>query len=191
MKMTLPDKPGFPPGRQLKQQARVRVVLLTLISFLLGIGVTAIWFHFNPNPNAEKSQQSEDVVSEQPAVPAKVTQPSRPFVQGHPPVDATAIDDVKQIIPNFASVSLADGEQILQDAMLKKFQQTAKDADAQVKQAEQQISQLQSSGSSDELKAARKRLEEVKAQGTEKLQQIAAKLQTDIAALKQLKGAAP
>ena len=111
-------------------------------------------------------------------------------MQGHPPVDAVAIDEVKQMVPNFTSVSLADGEQILQDATLKKFQQTAKDTDAQVGQAEQQISQLQTSGSSDELQAARKHLEEIKAQGTEKLQQIAAQLQTDIAALKQLKGAA-
>ena len=181
-----------PEGGRLAERAQVRVVLLALISFVLGVGLTATWFHFNPNSNLEnlKSQQSQEASDEQPAMPAQVAQPSRPFIQGHPPVDAAAIDDVKQIVPNFASVSLTDGEQMLQDAMLKKFQQTAKDTDAQVKQAEQQISQLQTSGSSEALQAARKHLEDIKTQGTQKLQQIAAQLQTDIAALKQLKGAA-
>lgn len=188
--MTLPDRPRLSRKVRRGEQAQVRVALLTLISFLAGVAVTAFWFHSNPNPAAAKLQQSDENVSEQPAMPARAAQPSRPFIQGHPPVDAAAIDEVKQLVPKFTTLSLADGQQMLQDAMLKKFQETAKDTDAQVNQAEQQITRLQISGSADELQAARKHLEEIKAQGTGKLQQIAARLQTDIAALQQLKGAA-
>lgn len=119
------------------------------------------------------------------------SRPPRPYVPSHPPVDATAIAEVKQAIPNFASVSLADGEQILREAALKKFTAAAKDMDIQVKQAQEQLVQAENGQSAAVQQAARKHLQQTQAEQTEKLQQIAAHLQAQIAALKQLKGATP
>lgn len=195
MKLTPASKVAFSKQPQPKEQAQVRIIILVLVSFLLGAAVTALWFHLAPNRNVENSStevngqagQPDNQPSDETAVTAKP--PARPFVASHPPVDAGTIEGVKQAIPDFASVSLADGEQILREATLKKFEQAAKDMAAQVRQAQQQISQAQNSGSPDEQLAARIHLQQVQAQGTEQLQQIAAQLQTEIAALKQLKDA--
>ena len=195
MRLALADEMGFVSKPRKKKQAGVRIVILVLVSFLLGVAATALWFHLAPNRNVENSSpqvsgqegQPDNAPSEEPAV--KVNPPARPFVASHPPVDATTIEEVKSIIPDVASVTLAEGEQMLREATLKKFEQAAKDMDAQVQQAQQQITQAQNSGSPDGQQAARKHLQQVQAQGTEKLQQIASQLQAQIAALTQLKNA--
>jgi len=164
--------------------------MLALASFLLGVAATAFWFHLTPKPDAESSssQTAIEPDTRQPAEPAvNVNRSPRPLVANHPPVDAAAIEQVKEAIPNFASVSLEDGTQILREAALKQFMATTKEMDAQVKQAEQQA---KDSPSTAEQETARKHLQQIQAAGTEKLQQIAARLQTQIAALQQLKGAA-
>jgi hypothetical protein len=193
MKLTPASKVIFPKQLQTKEQAQVRIVILALVSFLLGVAVTASWFHFAPNRNVENSiSQVNGLESQQDnqpsAVPAaNVNPPARPFVASHPPVDAATIEEVKQTIPNFASVSLADGTQILREAALKQFAAAAKEMDTQVKQAQEQLVQAENGQSAAEQQAAVKHLQQTQAEQTEKLQQIAAQLQTQIAALKQLK----
>jgi len=194
MKLTSANQVGSGKKPRMGEQAQVRIVILALVSFLLGVAATAFWFHFTSNRTAANpsSQISEEAAAGQPAVPVvNASRSARPFVASHPPVDATAIEEVKQAIPNFASVSLADGEQILREAALKKFEQAAKEMDAQVKQAQQQLAQAENGQSAAEQQAAMKLVQQTQAEQTEKLQQIAARLQTQIAALKQLKGATP
>jgi hypothetical protein len=174
------------------KQAQVRVAILPLISFLLGIVVTVLWFQFGPNHQVEKTNLSLEntrPAAEQPVEPAITpNRPSRPFVPSHPPVDSTTLEAVKQAIPNYASVSLADGIQTLREAALKQFTAMTKEMDAQVQQAQQQLIQAEKSQSATEQQAARKHLQDTQAAAAEKIQQIAAELQTRIAALKQLKG---
>ena len=55
MKLTLASKVIFPKQLQTKEQAQVRIVILALVFFLLGAAVTAFWFHFASNRNAENS----------------------------------------------------------------------------------------------------------------------------------------
>jgi hypothetical protein len=176
------------------EQAQVRSVILALVSFLLGVATTAFWFHFtSPRTTVNaNSQTSEATAAEQPAAPAvNANRPARPFVPSHPPVEATAMAEVKLAIPNFASVSLADGEQILREAALKKFATAAKDMDIQIKQAQAQLVQAENGQSAAAQQAAREHLQQIQAEETEKLQEIAAHLQAQIAALQQLKGTTP
>ncbi|HXR47640.1 MAG TPA: hypothetical protein VN784_09390 [Candidatus Limnocylindrales bacterium] len=197
MILTPPNKIAFPGKSQAKEQAQVRIVILVLVSFLLGAAATALWFHVAPDRNVENSStqvngqegQADNPPPDEPAV--KANPPARPFVASHPPVDAATIEEVKQAIPNFASVSLADGTQILREATLKQFAAAAKEMDVQVKQAQEQLVQAQNGQSAAEQQAAMKHLQQTQAEQTEKLQQIAAQLQTQIAALKQLKGVTP
>jgi len=190
MKLKPANIVGPPQKLSTPEQAQVRIVILVLVSFLLGVVATAFWFHLTTKPDAEisSSQTAIEPDAGQPVEPAiNVNRSPRPLVANPPPVDAAAIAEVKQAIPNFASVSLEDGTQILREAALKQFMATTKEMDAQVKQAEQQAKDSQSAS---EQETARKHLQQIQAAGTEKLQQIAARLQTQIAALQQLKGAA-
>lgn len=108
----------------------------------------------------------------------------------NPPVNAGAIDDVKRALPNFASVSVEEGTRILQAAALKDFKAAADEIEVQVKEAQERLSQARNGGSEAEQQAALKHLEQVQTQQAEKIQQIAARAQAQIDALRQLKGTA-
>jgi hypothetical protein len=176
------------------ERAQVRVILLTLVSFLLGVAATASWFHLAASRHADNLSSptsGEPAVgpSAEPVVTANP--PAQPFVASHPPVDAATIEAVKQAIPNYASVSLEDGTQVLREAALKQFAAAAGEMDAQVKQAQEQLVQAESSQAAAEQSAALKHLQQTQVEQTEKLQQIAAQFQAQIAALKQLKKMTP
>ena len=185
---------GFPRKPATGGQAQVRVILLALVCFLLGGGVTAFWFHLTASSNAaiSSSPTGGEPDTEQSAGPANLANPpARPFVASHPPVDAATIEAVKQAIPNYASASLEAGVQVLRVAALKQFSAAANEMDAQVKQAQEQLVQAENGQAAAGQQAAMKHLQQTQAEQAEKLQQIAAQLQTQIAALKQLKGATP
>lgn len=167
------------------------MVILALVSFFLGVVATTFWFRFSSgsNPGNSSIQTTAEPASDEPAAPTVTPNPpARPVVASHPPVDAAVIEEVKQAIPNFVSVPLADGEQTLREAALKQFTAAAKEMDIQVKQAQQQFVQAETDQSATEQQAARKHLQQTQAEETEKLQEIAAHLQNQIAALEQLKG---
>lgn len=101
-----------------------------------------------------------------------------------PMPDSTLIEEVKRAIPNLASISVADGAQILRETALRDFKTAAAD---QVKEAEQRLTEAQNGKSEAEQQAAMKHFQQVQAEQTEKLKQIAARLQAQIATLKQIK----
>ncbi|MBI4325405.1 MAG: Gldg family protein [Chloroflexi bacterium] len=105
-------------------------------------------------------------------------------------IDPATTEAVKHMIPNFASVSVEGGTRILREAALREFKAAANEMEIQVKEAQQQLSRAQNGGSDAEQQAAMKNLQQVQAEQTEKLRQIAARSQAQIEALQQLKGAA-
>lgn len=100
---------------------------------------------------------------------------------------ASTIEEVKRAIPNLNSVSLAEATQTLRVAALKEFAEATEAMERAVKDAEQRVQQAQSGGSEADQQTAVKHLQQVQAEHTEKLKQIAAALQARIAALSQLK----
>lgn len=117
---------------------------------------------------------------------------SRPNPQPKPSAEAsniaaTATQEVMGAIPNLAAVSVEEGTQILRDAAMKQFKAAVDERGVQVKAAEQQIIRAQQSGSETDQEAAMKRLQQVQSDQAEKLKQIAASLEAQLAALKQLK----
>jgi hypothetical protein len=111
------------------------------------------------------------------------------YVPSHPLVDAATIEAVKLAVPNYASVSLADGTQVLRAAALKQFAVVAKEMDVRVRQAEERLSEAENGQIAAEQQAALTNLRQTQAEQTGKLQEITAQLQAQIAALKQLKNA--
>ncbi len=105
-------------------------------------------------------------------------------------VNTAAVQEVKILIPNLATVSVQEGERIVQEAALKDFTAAAKEMAAQLKEAEQRMSQAQNGGSEAEQQAARANLQQVQGEQTEKLKQIAARSKAQFDAFQQLKAAA-
>ena len=104
-------------------------------------------------------------------------------------INTAAIQEVKALIPDLAAVSVEAGKQILQDAALKDFTAAAKEMETQVKEAEQRLTQAQNGGTDAEQQAAMKHLQQVQAEQTEKLKQIAARSKAQIDTFQQLKAA--
>ena len=104
-------------------------------------------------------------------------------------VNTNAIQEVKALIPDVAAVSVEVGKQILRDAALKDFTAAVKEMETQVKEAEQRLAQAQNGGFEAERQAAMKHFQQVQAEQTEKLKQIAAKSKAQIDTFQQLKAA--
>jgi len=105
-------------------------------------------------------------------------------------IDPAAIAEVKRLIPNFASMSVEDGTRVLRESALKDFKAAVSEMEIQVREAEQRVSQAQNGKSEEEQQAAMKLLQQVQADQTGKLKQIAARSAAQIEALRQLKEAA-
>jgi hypothetical protein len=106
-----------------------------------------------------------------------------------PLINTNAIQEVKALIPDLAAVSVEAGKQMLQDAALKDFTAAAKEMQTQIKEAEQRLSQAHNGGSDAEQQAAMKHLQQVQAEQTEKLRDIAAKAKAQSDSFLQLKAA--
>jgi hypothetical protein len=179
---------------QKKEQAQVRILIVALVSFFLGVAATAFWFHLASNRTAESlSSQASSEGNQQDNQPSAVpssgaNSPARTFVEQPVPVAPAAIEDVKRVLPNYASISVDEGTEILRQAALKEFAAAAQELQSQVAQAQAQLSQAESKSPADQ-QVAMKHLQQVQAEQSQKLQQIAGQLSTQIAALKQLKNA--
>lgn len=103
------------------------------------------------------------------------------------PLSPAVTEQVKSTITNFASVSVQEGAQVLRESALKEFMAATKEMEAQLKQAQERVTQAKSE---EEQQAARKNLLQVQAEQTAKLQEIAARSSAQMDALQQLKAEA-
>lgn len=194
MRLALANETGSMNKPQKWEQAQVRIVILALVSFLLGVAATAFWFHLASNrPGESLSSRANSPGSQpdnqQPAEPPPGANSSaRKFVEPPVAVGEAAIEDLKRALPNYASLSLDQGTEILRQATLKKYSAAAQELQRQVAQAQAELSQAESKSPADQ-QAAMKHLQQVQAEQSLKLQQIGGELQTQITALKQLKTA--
>ncbi len=113
--------------------------------------------------------------------------PALPGSVANRPASSAVIAQVKSTIPNLDSVSIEQGAEMLREAAVREFATAANQMEAQVKEAQQRLVQAQNSKSEEEQQAAMKNLQQVQAEQADKLKQIAARLQDQIATLKQLK----
>jgi hypothetical protein len=192
MKLALANEMGSMDKPQKREQAQVRIVILALVSFLLGVAATAFWFHLASNRTGESlssqaNSPDNQTDQQQPAEPPPgANSPARKFVEPPVPVAPAAIEDVKRAMPNYASLSLDQGTEILRQAALKEYAAAAQELQSQVAQAQAELSQAAGKSPADQ-QAAMKHLQQVQAEQSQKLQQIGGQLQTQITALKQLK----
>jgi hypothetical protein len=101
--------------------------------------------------------------------------------------DTNATAEVKRALPNLGSMSLEEGTQVLREAALNEFKAAAGEMEAQLRQARERLTAAQNGKSEAEQQAAMKELQRIQAEQTEKLKQIGARLQAQIAELERLK----
>jgi hypothetical protein len=168
-----------------EQMASVRIVVLVLVSFSLGVAATAFWFHRPGNLNSANpaARIPDESAVGLPAPPSQTPPP----VANPQPVDPAVLEEVKQAVPNYAAISLDAGENVLRAAALQDFAAAAGEMEAQVAAAQQKLQDTQGGQSVDEQPTALKNLQATQAAQTEKLKAVAARLQAQIAALKSLK----
>lgn len=191
MRLISPKKAGYAKKSQPKEQARVGTVLLGLVSFLLGVVATMVWFQTAAKRTAPApiSPPGAPPVQASAAPPTGAGSPARTFVEKPVPVAPAALEAVKRALPNYASLSVEQGTEILREAALKRYAAAANELQRQIAQAQAEL-KLAESKSPAEQQAAMKHLQQVQTEQSQKLRQIGGQLQTQIAALKQLKGAA-
>jgi hypothetical protein len=122
---------------------------------------------------------------------AAAAAPTTPAVAEGPDVNAGAIQEVKQLIPDVAAVSLEDGSRILREDALKQFQAAAVEMQRQIQEAQEQLVRAQNGGSAADQQAALRNLQQLQASQAEKLKEITARSQAQVDALRKLKAAAP
>jgi hypothetical protein len=104
-----------------------------------------------------------------------------------PVVDAAAMESVKKTFTNLDSVTLSGGTRILRATALEEFKKAAIELQAELKQAEQAVSDAVAKGDDAVILNARKNLEAVRARQAETLKEIAARAKAQTEALEQLK----
>lgn len=104
-----------------------------------------------------------------------------------PPVSSETTNIVLRLIPDVASTSLEEGARILRNAAVQEIMAAATEADSQIQLAKQQLADAQNSASETQQQAARKHLQEVQFQQTEKIRTIAARLEEELSVFQQMK----
>jgi septal ring factor EnvC (AmiA/AmiB activator) len=176
--------------RRASEGASVRIILLAAISFLMGVAATAVWFHLTAKRMVLNSNQAgapSAVQSAAPAAPSAGVNSSAQLSAEKPsPVAPADIEEVKRALPNYASLSLNEGTEILRQTALKNFAAATQEMQNQIAKAQEELSQAESKSPADQ-QAAMKHLQQVQEEQTQKLQEIARRLQAQIDALKSLK----
>lgn len=100
---------------------------------------------------------------------------------------SSSIAAVKQLLPDYASVSMEDGTRTLREAGLREFSAAVIEMKAHVQEAQQRLEQARSNGSPADQESAVKNLQDVQRAQSDKLGEVAARSQALIAAFQQLK----
>jgi len=106
------------------------------------------------------------------------------------PVDPAILAEVKRQLPNFASVSLEEGSQILREAALRDLQAALSQTEGQLKEAGQRVARMEEAKSETGKQEALQDLQRLQAEQAAKLREFATRSSAQIEALRQLKESA-
>lgn len=101
---------------------------------------------------------------------------------------AAAQGEVERIIPNLASVSVAEGTQILREAYLQDFLATLKTTQPEIDALQERMQQLQNNMSDADRENYLEQLQQLRARQKKQLDELAARVEAQVAALEQIKG---
>jgi hypothetical protein len=101
--------------------------------------------------------------------------------------DQAVISEVKRALPNLATLTVEQGSQILREAALKEAQTAIPEMAAEIQTAQRRLAELRENGSEADQQQALKAVQRLQSEQAKKLQDLSARLQDQIEALKLLK----
>ena len=181
--------PRLAPGKLRRNHAKaeIRTLLVATVCLLLGFGLGGLWHSRRTQPsvvNTEKETPREDAGTPSAGTTAAPQSAPAPFQSKF---DPGIIAEVKRLIPNFVSVSLEEGSQIIRQAALKDLQAALSQMDGQLKEAGQRVARMEDAKSETEKQAALKDLQRLQAEQAAKLREFTIRSSVQIEALRQLK----
>jgi hypothetical protein len=112
-----------------------------------------------------------------------------PVVAKIVPLTPAITNEILRLIPDINAASPEDANRIFRQDFLNQCAKAGAEMEAQINAAAQEVVKAQSSGSPSDLANARKRLTQVQLEQTDKLKEVAAHLQMQLAAFQQMKAA--
>jgi hypothetical protein len=112
-----------------------------------------------------------------------------PVVAKSVPLTPAITNEILRLIPNINAATPEDADRIFHDDFLNQCAKAGAEMEAQINAAAQEVVKARSGGSPAEQEAARKHLSQVQFEQTEKLKEVAAHLQSQLAAFQQMKAA--
>jgi hypothetical protein len=103
------------------------------------------------------------------------------------PVDPATLAEVKRQVPNFASISLAEGTRILRESAFNDFKAAMSEMESQLIEAQQRLARAQEAKVEADKQAALRELQGLQAEQAAKLRDISVRSSTQVEVLRQLK----
>ena len=117
---------------------------------------------------------------------AATAAPARPAPEIAKP-SAEIITSINRLIPDVNATSVEAADQIFHAEFMKQCAEAGTEMETQINAAQQQVVQAQTSGSPADLEAAQKNLAQVQLAQADKLKQVAARLQIQLAVFQRMK----
>src|SRR5690349_22044299 len=143
--------------RRCHAKASIRTLLVAALCLFIGFGLGGLWHSRRTLRSAVNTETPMDDAERLSAGTTAVLPGVQAPVQIKP--DPAILAEVKRQVPNFASVSLEEGSQILRETAVKDLQAALSQMESQRKEAEQRVAQLEESKSETEKQAALKDLQ--------------------------------
>jgi len=169
-------------------QAAIRTVIVAALCLGIGFGLGGLWHSRRVQRGGVSTEAANEAAvnteAQAPATPATVSP-----VAAAPP-DPAIVAEVKRQIPNFATVPLEEGSQILRAAALRDLQAALSQMQPQLKEAEQRVARMEEAKSETEKQTALKDLQRLQAAQAAKLNELTTRSSSQIEVLRQLKESA-
>jgi hypothetical protein len=183
----------FPPHQNAKRrghyaQATLRTVIGAALCLGIGFGLGGLW-HSRRVQRGGVSTEGANAAAVNPEAPAPATPATTSPVAAVPP-DPAIVAEVKRELPDFASVSLAEGSQVLRRAALRDLQAALSQIEPQLKEAEQQVARMEEAKSETGKQTALKELQRLQAAQAAKLSEFTTRSSAQIEVLQQLRESA-
>ena len=176
------------PVRRNHAQAGIRTLLVAALCLFIGFGLGGLWHSRRTQRSTVNTETRSEDAGRLSAGTTAVLQSVQAPVQIKPDPDIVA--EVKRRVPNFVSVSLEEGSQILREAAVKDLQAALSQMEGQRKEAEQRVARMEEAKSETEKQAALKDLQRLQAEQAAKLREFTTRSSAQIEVLRQLKESA-
>jgi D-aminopeptidase len=168
--------------------AALRTVIVAALCLGIGFGLGGLW-HSRRVQQAGVSTEAANETAVNTTAQALAT-PGTVLPVASAPPDPAIVAEVKRQVPNFATIPLEQGSQILRAAALRDLQAALSQMQPELKDAEQRVARLEEANSETGKQAALKELQRLQAAQAAKLDEVTTRSSSQIEVLRQLKESA-